>query len=202
MGAQTFYDKLLPVPLLNLLVRQIDRLTAPRPAGVLAPSSLSRALTPAQRNLVYTSMWAVVFVAMSALKAVGDTHPGQYLPFWQKACQAGSARACTYAANLTAIYCSNGSGWACNEVAILRLRLRQPAGPDFRRGCDLGFSPACENARRAPADSAPVARARPLPADLPIVLRGTKPTLRERDPARLSALACAQGWLEMCTHVP
>jgi len=33
---------------------------------------------------------------------------------------------------------------------------------------------------------------------LPIVLSGTKPPLRERDPAKLYALACKQGWPSAC----
>jgi hypothetical protein len=197
LGAPTFYDKLLPVPLMNLLVRRIDRLAATRPFTILDPSRLGRRLTATQRNLAYTSIWVAVFVVLTGFKGIGNTHPGQYLPFWQNACLAGSTRACNYAADLTLIYCNNGSGWACNEVGLLRVERNQPAGPDFRRACELGFSPGCENVNRLARGTEPV-RARPVLADLPIVLRGTKPALRERDPTKLYALACEQGWAGMC----
>jgi hypothetical protein len=89
------------------------------------------------------------------VKGVGDTHPGQYLPFWQNACKAGSIRACNYAADLTLIYCNNGSGWACNEVGILRAEVNQTAAPYFTRACSLGFAPTCENATRIATGAAP-----------------------------------------------
>jgi hypothetical protein len=202
MGAPTFYDKLLPVPLMNLLVRLIDRVAASRPLTVLDPSKIGRALTPRGRRVAYASIWVCVFVVMSAFKGVGDTHPGQYLPFWQKACGAGSARACNYAANLTLIYCNNGSGWACNEVGIQRTERNEPVGPAFTRACGLGFSPACDNANRMTSGERPLTRGRPLLTDLPIVLRGTKPPLRERDPSRLYAIACEQGWAATCDGRP
>jgi hypothetical protein len=34
--------------------------------------------------------------------------------------------------------------------------------------------------------------------DLPIILRGSKGEIRERDPAKLYALGCREGWTEMC----
>jgi hypothetical protein len=66
----------------------------------------------------------LVFTSMSLTQGVGDRHPGQYLPFWQRACDAGSLRACTYRDYLTLLYCNNGSGWACNEWGIPQLEER------------------------------------------------------------------------------
>lgn len=198
LGVPTFYDKLLPVPLMNLLVRRIDRLAQLRPFAVLDPTRLGRALTARQRNVVYTSMWAAVFVALTGFNGVGDTHPGQYLPFWQNACEAGSERACNYSVNLLAVYCNTGSGWACNEVGIRRVELGRSGQEDFRRGCELGFTPACTNLNGRGGNT--LARANPPLNELPIVLRGTKPVLRERDPAKLRALACEQKWEEVCVQ--
>lgn len=196
----TFYDKLLPVPLLNLMVRRIDRLAMSRPLAALDPSRLGAALAPVQRNVAYVAVWAVVFAGMSAVQGVGDKHPGQYLPFWQQACRAGNARACTYVSALMLIYCGDGSGWACNEVGILESMLRQPAEPAFRRACTLGFSPGCQNANPATPGAEPLARADPRLEDLPILLRGTRAPVRERAPAKLYAIACEQGWPGMCTQ--
>ena len=196
-GLPTFYDKLLPVPFMNLLVRRIDHLTSTSLA-VLDPSRLGRALSPRWRNAAFTGLWAAIFAGLYSVQGVGDTHPGQYLPFWQNACETGNARACRYEANLLVVYCNSGSGWACNEVGIKRVELNQRAEEDFRRGCELGFSPACTNLQRPPNATTPPVRDRPPLTELPNVLRGTKPPLRERDPARLYAIACEQGWVDLC----
>jgi hypothetical protein len=197
-GLPTFYDKLLPVPFMNVLVRSIDRATSQLPLARFDPVRLGAALSLRQRNIVYTSLWAAVFIVLSTTQSVGDTHPGQYLPFWQKACERGSERACSYAANLTAVYCNTGSGWACNEVGILRVARNQSPAADFKRACELGFAAGCQNMNTAAIDVASLARGGPTLRDLPLVLRGTKPPLRERDPARLYAIGCAQGWEGMC----
>jgi hypothetical protein len=202
LEAPTFYDKLLPVPVLNLLVRGIDRLAASRPFAALDPSRLAATLSPTRRNFAYVLVWAGAFGALSAVNGVGDKHPGQYLPFWQNACRTGSARACTYVEALTFIYCNDGSGWACNELGILQHMLGRPATSVFRRACDVGFSPACGNLDRAARGDVPDQRAPPAVADLPILLRGTRPPLRERDPARLRAIACEQGWTGTCPARP
>jgi hypothetical protein len=197
-GAPTFYDKLLPVPLMNLMVRRIDSWMAAPWLSTLRVGRLGRSLAPRARNAIVTALWAAVFLGMSAVQGVGDRHPGQYLPFWRKACASGSRRACGYAASLTSIYCQNGSGWACNEAGVVHRARGEPAGLEFQRACRLGFDPGCENARQPTAIASSLRRGPPTAKDLPIVLRGTKPRLREREPARLHAIGCAQGWLELC----
>ncbi|MEZ4423006.1 MAG: hypothetical protein R3E98_06340 [Gemmatimonadota bacterium] len=195
MGVPTFYDKLLPVPLLNLAVRAIDRASGwrgfPLPAGSVAAS-------PLRTHLVWTSAWVVLFLALSGTRALGDRHPGQYLPFWVAACQDGSARACEYASFLTLAYCNNGSGWACNEVAARSSVATRDAVAAFRRACELGFEAGCQNARIAEQGGTGWRHGDPELPDLPIVLRGTKPALSERDPARLYRIACDQGWSAAC----
>jgi hypothetical protein len=105
LGLPTFYDKLLQVPILNLSIKLIDRAVRP------APRPASR-----QRNLAYMSVWAVVFVAMSAANGVGDNHPGQWLPFWQQACAQGRGYACSYYERIVLDDCDRGSRWACGEL--------------------------------------------------------------------------------------
>ena len=87
-GMPTFYDKLLQVPFLNLSVKAIDRRCAVKCIRASIPQ-FGRSLLPRQRNLAYMSIWAVVFAAMSATQGVGDSHPGQWLPFWRQACEDG-----------------------------------------------------------------------------------------------------------------
>jgi hypothetical protein len=38
----------------------------------------------------------------------------------------------------------------------------------------------------------------PMLEDYPIILRGSKGEIRERDPSALYALACREGWLNTC----
>lgn len=196
--APTFYDKLLPIPIMNLMVRGIDRMVRSRPLAAFAPEQLGRSLTPLRRNVVITFVWVLVFGGLYSVQGVGDRHPGQYLPFWHEACGAGHARACTYAATLTVVLCRQGSGWACNETGILERRLGRPSDVDFRRSCDLGFSVGCDNLTRRDAPVTSLASGPPALRDLPIVLAGSKPPLRERDPAKLYTMACEQGWPGAC----
>lgn len=208
-GLPTFYDKLLQVPLLNLSIKSIDRAARSKMLGRFDPAALGRELRPTQRNLAYASVWAVVFAVMSAAQGVGDRHPGQWLPFWQKACAESQRGACDYLAARLSAHCAGGSGWACNEAGIVRLRLSEPteygeraaladAMGSLERGCAFGFEPACKNVLRmleggGLPDSAP-----PTLEDYPIVLRGSKQAVSDRNPSALYALACQQGWSDAC----
>ncbi|HUI79205.1 MAG TPA: hypothetical protein VLY24_14870, partial [Bryobacteraceae bacterium] len=184
-GMPTFYDKLLQVPLLNLSVTAIDWTARRRFVRWFDPTNLGRALVARQRNLAYLSIWAVVFFAMSATQAVGDSHPGQWLPFWRQACQDGRAYACPYLADLELDDCNRGSSWACNEAGLMHvalsrsgedLRRLDPAGAaaPFRRGCELGLGAACGNLRVLMSGSGAFHTAAPALADYPVILRGSK----------------------------
>ena len=208
-GLPTFYDKLLPVPLLNLSIQGIDRLARSKALRWLDPARIGQALAPRRRNLAYMSVWASVFVVLSAVGGVGDHHPGQYLPFWRQACQEGRAYACPYLADLDQTYCDRGSGWACNEAGLMDIALSRSgedlrrldpaiaAGP-LRRGCDLGMDTACRNLDTLRTGAGSFASVPPRVTDYPIILRGSKDEVRERSPAVLSALACREGWTAAC----
>ena len=72
----------------------------------------------------------------------------------------------------------------------------------FARGCELGFEPACDNLRAmAEAMSASFERAPPRLDDYPIILRGSKGPIADREPAALHARACRQGWPGACESV-
>jgi len=201
-GMPTFYDKLLQVPILNLSAKWIDRVAGPT-------LTLGRSLTVRQRNLAYMSIWAVIFIFMSATQGVGDSHPGQWLPFWRQACQDGRAYACPYLADLEKTFCDRGSGWACNEAGLMHialsrsgedLRRQDPSGAadPLRRGCELGFESACRNLSTLTTGAGKFASAPPTLDDYPIILRGSKGEIREREPSALYALACREGWPDTC----
>ena len=208
-GLPTFYDKLLPVPLLNLSIQGIDRLMRSRWLRALDPAVLGRSLAPLRRNLAYVSVWALLFTGISAAQGLGDSHPGQWLPFWRQACEEGRAYACPYAADVELGFCRQGSGWACNEAGLMDIVLSQSgedlrrqdpdeaAGP-FRRGCELGFQTACRNLNTLTGGTGSFASAPPGLDDYPIILRGSKGEVRERSPAALYARACREGWPDTC----
>ena len=208
-GVPTFYDKLLQVPILNLSVMLLDRASRARWLNAFDPSRLGRSLTARQRHVAYLTSWAMVFALMSASQGVGDRHPGQWLPFWERACGDGRPRACTYLASVESIFCNAGSGWACNEAVILQdergaaadgstRRDLSAATASFQRGCRLGFVPACRNAVRLVDGTRPFERALPTLADYRILLRGSKGPITERAPSALHARACEQGWPASC----
>jgi hypothetical protein len=209
MGMPTFYDKLLQVPLLNLSVKGIDGLARSRAFRWLDPAAIGRSLAPFRRNLAYISVWAALFAVMSAVQGVGDSHPGQWLPFWRQACQDGRAYACPYLADLETNFCNRGSGWACNDAGLLHIALSRSgedlrrldpegAAVPLRRGCELGFLLACRNLDALTSGTDQYANAPPDVRDLPIILRGSKGEIREKQPSELYTLACREGWSRMC----
>ncbi len=199
-GMPTFYDKLLQVPLLNLSVKAIDGAARSKWVRIFEP--------PRQRNLGYLGVWAAVFAMLSATQAVGDNHPGQWMPFWRQACEAGKPYACPYVADLDLSACERGSGWACNEAGLMDIALSR-SGEDLRRqnpadaaapldrGCQLGFAAACRNLHTL-TTGGELTSAPPTLADYPAILRGSKGEIRDRAPAALYALACREGWPGAC----
>ena len=201
-GIPTFYDKLLPVPLMNLSIKFIDRLTKSSLLEKLDPAKLGRSLAPRQRNLAYMAVWGAIFIVMSSVNAVGDSHPGHRRPFWQQACQENLRDGCTTFALILATDCQDGSGWACNELGVLRsegrVENRQAASADFSRACALGFPFGCQNAGMVRFGTEVPRRAPPLLGDYPVVLRQGKGPIPDRTPLELFTRACEQGWTAGC----
>ena len=200
IGAPTFYDKLLPVPILNLMVRAIDRWGPAVAARLPDPSALFESRSVAGRRYATVGLWVAVFAGISGAGGLGDDHPGQYLPYWEDACRVGSERACEHVEQMESTYCETGSGWACNELGV-RLATRDPdpraASAAFQRGCELGFDAACDNQARADGGGS-FATGPPTIEEIPIVIRGSKGPVLERDPDALMNLACERGWVLMC----
>jgi hypothetical protein len=71
------------------------------------------------------------------------------------------------------------------------------AAESMRRGCELGFSPACFNGRKVGTAGA-LEHAQPTLDDFPIILKGSKGQITERSPLALYALACREGWPDTC----
>ena len=99
--------------------------------------------------------------AISAVRGVGDRHPGQWVPFWQQACEDGRPHACGFLVAQQSRLCNMGSGCAWNQAGVLQAGLGGAGGVGderegggqaealfaFQRGCELGFEAACGNYR-------------------------------------------------------
>jgi len=203
-GLPTFYDKLLQVPILNLSIKLIDRAARSRMLRAFDPALLGRSLALRHRHLAYMSVWAVAFALMSAAQGVGDSHRGQWLPFWQQACNEDRPYACAYLATVQSTFCDAGSGWACNEFGILQAE-REIEGPgpaaSLDLGCEIGFLPACLNRNRVSSGTSGLVSMPPTLDDYPIILRGSKGPITDRTPAALYTRACNQGWPNTCGKV-
>jgi hypothetical protein len=188
------------VPLLNLSAKLLDRMARSSLLGRINPRAWGLPLMPRWRHLAYISVWALAFATMSASGYLGDKHPGQWLPFWQKACAANTPGACEDAYFLEDGYCEDGSAWACNELGILLAQHyanRPRAAMSFERACGLRFAAGCDNSA-AMTQGDNFRRDAPTVADYPIILRGSKGPIADRDPAPLLARACEQGWPGAC----
>jgi hypothetical protein len=201
-GVPAFYDKLLPVPFMNLSIRLIDRLVrsswlARVESGLALPS-----LTPRRRNLAVMAVWATVFLAMTKAGAVGDSHPGHQIPFWQRACLADARGGCETLSRILATNCADGSGWACNDLGSLQWNGRvEPADgalDNFAEACEKGYGLGCENALAVRTGGAAPRTGPPQLRDYPFLLRTGKGPLPDTTPLELYARACEQGWPAGC----
>jgi hypothetical protein len=202
-GIPAFYDKLLPVPILNLSVRVIDRMARSPSLRWLDPARFGRSLPPRRRNLAYVAVWTSAFIALSAAGGVGDHHPGHSVLFWQQACQRNAVNACENLSVILDTYCRDGSSWACNEVGALRWHQRversQSFLDNFASACTLGSTAGCRNLIDLQRGStAPPLQAAPAVQDYPVILRTGKGAIPETTPAALYGRACDEGWSSAC----
>jgi len=69
----TFYDKLLPVPILNLLIQWIDRAARSNLLKRFDPGAFGRGWLPRRRNLAYISIWTITFVTITVVNGAQAT---------------------------------------------------------------------------------------------------------------------------------
>ncbi len=164
-GVPDFYDKLLPVPILNLCVPWIDRFAH---FGVVGRFERWQAqFQPKKLNLFYMGCWVALFATMLATGFVEAPHKGASIAFWKKAYEEGRPYA---AQNLVKMIGSQADGEigaakgpACNELGLIyaegKMAARNPdaAAHYFAMACELGVLRGCENLvalqlARAPAE--------------------------------------------------
>ena len=135
----TWYDKLLFLPVLNLLARPLDRLGE--------RLELKRwARSPRLTSWLHLLLWTGAFVAM---RPQLSGHPGRDLDFWREACDARRRLACE---NLMAMYernCLGDVGLGCHNLGVMLEhgdgvpRDAAWAAGAYKRACDLGEAVGC-----------------------------------------------------------
>lgn len=146
-----FWDKLLPVPILNLSVPLIDRAVR---TGIIGRWNRrwESALTPRKLNLVHMGCWSALFLTMVGTGFVEGPHEGDSIPFWKKALAEGKPRAghsLVMAVGSQAV--GNGSGAAYNELGLICVQGKivhenhRNAAQYFARACELGSLEGCAN---------------------------------------------------------
>jgi len=138
-----FWDKLLPVPVLNLCVPLIDRMVR---AGALrrVNAAWESALSARGMNVVHMTAWAAFFASLIATGYIEAPHPGNSVAFWKKAWQDGR----THAGNglvmaAGSLAKAEGSGAAYNELGLICMegKIVRPNRPlaahYFAQACDL-----------------------------------------------------------------
>ena len=148
-GLPEFYDKLLPVPVLNLCVIAIDRLSA---RGILARfNAWEGRFAPRKVNLAHMGCWATLFLWMLATGKVDAPHPGASLDFWRQASERGAYRADKKLLKLVGSQAEQGDGPACNLLGVIyaegKLLPKNEtfAGNYFAAACRAGDEDGCTN---------------------------------------------------------
>ncbi len=200
LGAPTFYDKLLCVPLLNLSVIVIDNTVRSINSDSLT-NVWKKSWFGGRGNLAHMGIWVVVFVAMSALGKMDGRHTGDSVPFWEQACAEGRNNSCARMEQLYATYCNDNSAWACNELGALYREGQYVAANEdlalgyFSEACELKFQAGCVNL----LDDSSVARSDPKELDLRLMLREGGLNLLELPSNELYARACEHDWEFACS---
>lgn len=157
-GVPTFYDKLLPVLVLNLTVRWIDRLCRPIEARLSAPAWL-----PLRGNPAAMAIWVSLFVLLTATGFLGREHPGRDPQFWKRACDEGKVKGCETWVTFLELSCRTNAE-SCNSLGSVlaegKIAERKPleAAKRYGRACDVGHREACRSLQALFAESGPLLR--------------------------------------------
>jgi hypothetical protein len=152
LGVPGFYDKLLAVPFLNMSVQIIDRFVNQDKLAKFRLATFGLKSNPAKRNLVYMSVWIVIFAGMHVTKFTGRAHEGGQPAFWQKACEKKLPNGCRRLARMYEISCLRGNAKECNLAGQLFAEGKLVPQTDdkssmaFGRSCVLGWQAGCVNA--------------------------------------------------------
>jgi hypothetical protein len=153
LGAPTFYDKLLCVPVLNLMVPLLDAAARRlRPVPSAASGRLYSEISP-RSNRRHMLAWIALFAIMFSTHFVGPDHPGASDEFWEKACERDLHNACQVLYDINWHDCEDGEAGACLRASDLLASARLSVTDPLARGqllsaaCDRGDRDGCRQFR-------------------------------------------------------
>ncbi len=144
VGAHSFYDKLLVVPILNTTIQAIDRAVGSPALRRFDPTRLLAAWAPRRRYLAYVSVWALVFAVVQGqtradqdlarhnrlgFASLFEGRVGEALSHFREAAERGDA---VGQSNLGVLY-ATGEGVAKDDAEAVRW---------YRRGADQNYDAA------------------------------------------------------------
>jgi TPR repeat protein len=153
-GPYGFFDKLLPVPLLNLMLPRFELWAARIEPRVTAAwervrrGSLAWVTAPRSGNFVHVGIWACAFALLYSTRAVGSQHEGRTVDFWVRACEAKREGACQRLYTMYDNACERGVPEACFNIGAVveegKARgTRRQADEYFTAACDAGMPASC-----------------------------------------------------------
>ena len=150
-GEPLAYDKLLFVPVLNLLVIPIEiagGYLKRRFAALREMLRLTDIAAFKQWNLVHMALWIGLFAWMYFGEFIESDHPGRHLAHWQTGCAEDKPNACTNLAETLRARCIQGAVNRCGDLSDLYSRRPDLVTPLeqqewFGFACDLGSSREC-----------------------------------------------------------
>lgn len=135
----SYFDKLLQVPILNLMVPIFERV------GRWTDAQIEKVSRP-WPNWVHVGLWVVLFLSIRPWLVA---HEGRNPEFWSDHCDQGVEDACRHEAEVNEVLCERGVAQACHNLGVifelgksLPEDLPRAAGA-FSKGCDLGLSGSC-----------------------------------------------------------
>lgn len=153
MEVPLFWDKLLPVPILNLCVPLFDRLARWGPIGALN-RAWEGVLSAGRMNLVHMGCWIALFGTMFGTGFIEAPHPGNSIPFWNQALADGKPHAGHSLVMAVGAQAEGGrSAAAFNELGLICIDGRVPAvrtdpakaAHYFARAAELGSRSGNQN---------------------------------------------------------
>ncbi|MEQ9321825.1 MAG: hypothetical protein RIF41_21840, partial [Polyangiaceae bacterium] len=176
-GSYGYFDKLLPVPILNLLVRRFDAVGDRWGEGLqarwdgLRGDAASWVTAARTANYAHVGAWVAFFGVLFVGDAFGAEHPGRDIALWQKACAEDRPRACRTLFELLTNGCQAGEAKACHNLGAELAERETTAGghgPEhfFAMACDGGLQVSSQAAAalRGEASTAPLSGDHPLAA--------------------------------------
>jgi hypothetical protein len=149
IGVPSVYDKLLPIPILNLLVPALERVSR---VGILERFNRWGAWLGAHRlNLVHMGCWTALFLVMISTGWIESKHEGRSVEFWHKAQAEGRPMARRGLLTILKFQADRGNGEAWNELGLIYMkgdllnRNVAKAKQCFANACRLGSPVGCIN---------------------------------------------------------